>query len=287
MPLAAQHLNANLTSVYGVSMPRIIYGTAWKKAATAGLVEQALNFGFRGIDTACQPKHYHEAGVGDGLMRFLQQGGQREAIYLQTKFTPLSGQDPANVPYAINASLTEQVQQSFAVSLQNLHTSYLDCLILHSPLAEPKQLLEVWRAMEQLFQSGGVKQLGMSNCYDLALLQYLYTEATVKPAVLQNRFYQNTHYDQAIRAFCQAQQLIYQSFWTLSANPHILKHALVQQLAHSYQRSAAQILFRCLQQIGILPLTGTTSAQHMQESLAIAQFELTAEECQQVAILFV
>ncbi len=286
MSLATQNLSTHLTSAYGVSMPRIIYGTAWKKAATAGLVAQALNFGFRGIDTACQPKHYHEAGVGDGLMRYLQQGGQRQAIYLQTKFTPLNGQDPANVPYAVNASLTEQVQQSFAVSLQNLQTSYIDCLVLHSPLADPQQLLEVWRAMEQLFHRGVVKQLGISNCYDLALLQHLYHAVEVKPAVLQNRFYAQTHYDQALRAFCQEQQLIYQSFWTLSANPHILNHALIQDLANSHQCSAAQIMFSCLLQIGIVPLTGTTSATHMQESLASAHLELTAEEYQQIISLF-
>ena len=53
-------------SSYGVRMPPIIYGTAWKKDSTAALVEQAISLGFRGIDTACQPKHYNEAGVGDG-----------------------------------------------------------------------------------------------------------------------------------------------------------------------------------------------------------------------------
>lgn len=286
MSLATQNLSTHLTSAFGVSMPRIIYGTAWKKAATAGLVAQALNFGFRGIDTACQPKHYHEAGVGDGLMRYLQQGGRREAIYLQTKFTPLNGQDPANVPYSVSASLTEQVLESCSVSLQNLQTSYIDCLVLHSPLADPQQLLEVWRAMEQLFHRGVVKQLGISNCYDLALLLHLYHAVDVKPAVLQNRFYAQTHYDQALRTFCQEQQLIYQSFWTLSANPHILKHALIQDLANSYQCSAAQIMFSCLLHIGIMPLTGTTSATHMQESLASAHLELTAEEYQQITSLF-
>ena len=49
-------------SSYGVKMPPIIYGTAWKKHRTAALVEQAIGLGFRGIDTACQPKHYNEAG---------------------------------------------------------------------------------------------------------------------------------------------------------------------------------------------------------------------------------
>lgn len=54
--------NDYITSSSGVRSPRIIYGTAWKKLQTEGLVRQAIQRGFRGIDTACQPKHYHEAG---------------------------------------------------------------------------------------------------------------------------------------------------------------------------------------------------------------------------------
>ena len=50
-----------ITTTAGIRMPKIIYGTAWKKERTAQLVEQAIVAGFRGIDTACQPKHYHEA----------------------------------------------------------------------------------------------------------------------------------------------------------------------------------------------------------------------------------
>ena len=74
--------------------PRIIYGTAWKKAATAALIELALRQGFRGIDTACQPKHYHEAGVGEGVAAFLSDQLTRADLYLQTKFTPISARTP-------------------------------------------------------------------------------------------------------------------------------------------------------------------------------------------------
>ncbi|MFX8680966.1 hypothetical protein ABTM69_20165, partial [Acinetobacter baumannii] len=80
-------------------MPGILYGTAWTKERTAALVTQALQLGFRGIDTACQPRHYHEPGVGDAVAAFLDAGGRREDLYLQTKFTPLGGQDPQRIPY--------------------------------------------------------------------------------------------------------------------------------------------------------------------------------------------
>lgn len=77
------------------SVPRIIYGTAWKKERTADLVQLAIRKGFRAIDTACQPKHYNEAGVGEGIQRAYQEGiVRRENLFIQTKFTSLSGQDP-------------------------------------------------------------------------------------------------------------------------------------------------------------------------------------------------
>jgi len=277
--------NDFLISAAGVRMPRIIYGTAWKKDNTAALVEQAITLGFRGIDTACQPKHYNEAGVGDGVAACLRRGLGRDELYLQTKFTPLSGQDPAQVPYDSKASLDEQVAQSFKTSLKNLQTSYLDCLVLHSPLADSQQTLEVWRAMEQIFHSGGAKQLGISNCYDLHQFEGLYRSAEVKPAVIQNRFYAETQYDRQIRDFCRQQRIVYQSFWTLTANPGVLAHATLHGLAEKYRRSTAQVFFRYLSQIGIIPLTGTTSESHMRADLAIFEFELTSDECNAVGKL--
>jgi len=261
------------------SMPGILYGTAWKKERTAELVELAIRQGFRGIDTACQPKHYHEPGVGEGLAACLGADLRRDDFYLQTKFTPLDGQDPARVPYDPKAPLAEQVRQSFAVSLENLRTDYLDGLVLHSPLRQERETLEVWRSMEDLHDSGAVKRLGISNCYQPQLLENLHRAARIKPAVVQNRFYAETGYDREIREFCRQHGMVYQSFWTLTANPKLLEHATVKQLAAQYRRTPAQIWFRYLTQIGIVPLTGTGSAEHMREDLGIFGFELGEKQC--------
>lgn len=260
-----------------MQMPRIMYGTAWKKDQTARLVEKAVRYGFSGIDTACQPKHYHEAGVGEALAALQAQGLRRENIFLQTKFTPLAGQDPDRVPYHPDAPLPEQVAQSFATTQKNLGTDHVDSLVLHSPLSRWDQLLIVWRAMEAIHDRGGARQLGISNCYDPVLFQRLHQEARVKPSVLQNRFYADTGYDKELRAFCRERGIVYQSFWTLTANPHILQSRVVQDLARKHQRSAEQIFFRFLTQIGIVPLTGTTSDQHMQDDLSIFDFKIEAE----------
>ncbi|NJD06434.1 MAG: aldo/keto reductase [Methylococcaceae bacterium] len=270
----------SIPSNCGVPVPGLIYGTAWKQERTQVLVEQALALGFRGIDTACQPKHYHEPGVGAGLATWISNGGKREEIYLQTKFTPVDGQDPLRLPYDPATSLSEQVSESFEVSLRNLQTDYLDSLVLHSPPESRSELMEIWSAMETVAASGAVRQLGISNCYDLAELEYLYDHAAVKPAVVQNRFYTATGYDREIRAFCRDGGMIYQSFWTLTANGWLLRQ--LQDMAAAYDRSPAQVLFRYLSQCGIVPLTGTTSAIHMRQDLAIFEFELTESEVAEI-----
>ena len=270
----------------GIRIPKIIYGTAWKKADTGRLVELAIRQGFRGIDTACQPKHYDEAGVGVGVAASLTSGLARGHLYLQTKFTSVDGQDPQRIPYDPTAPLPQQVAQSFAASLRNLQTDYLDCLILHSPLPTAKLTLEAWRACESLVDNRGVRQLGISNCYAPAELDRLWQQARIKPAVVQNRFYADTGYDRDIRAFCGQHRIVYQSFWTLTANPQVLAHATLTALAASQRRTPAQVLFRYLTQSDIVPLTGTHSEQHMREDLSIFEFDLSAADCRAVSSLF-
>ena len=269
----------------GVKMPRIIYGTAWKKDRTADLVVTAIQTGFRGIDTACQPKHYNEALVGTALQRLKGHGIEREALFLQTKFTPLSGQDLRQVPYDKNSPVELQVAQSFEASKKNLQTEYVESLVLHSPMAPHKLLMKVWNAMEKIQKTGGTRQLGISNCYDTEVLRSLYADANVKPAVVQNRFYQETGYDTNLRHWCSNHGVIYQSFWTLTANPHILASITIRAIAQKYKKTEAQIFFRYLSQSGIVPLTGTSSEQHMMEDLSIFDFELSFEDLKNVGLL--
>jgi len=274
-----------LTTSVGVKMPWIIYGTAWKKERTADLVVRAIQIGFRGIDTACQPKHYDEPMVGVALRRLKDHGIERETLFLQTKFTPLSGQDPRQVPYDKNSSMELQVAQSFETSKKNLQTEYIDSLVLHSPMAPHALLMKVWNAMENIQKTGGARQLGISNCYDRQVIRALYAHANVKPAVVQNRFYQETGYDAKLRHWCINHGVIYQSFWTLTANPHVLSSSTIRTIAQKYGKTEAQIFFRYLNQSGIVPLTGTCSEKHMKEDLSIFDFELSSDDLKSVSLL--
>jgi diketogulonate reductase-like aldo/keto reductase len=267
-------------------MPSLIYGTAWKKQRTSELVIKAFEAGFRGIDTACQPKHYEEALVGEALQQLQASGIKRDDYYLQTKFTPYSGHDPKRLPYDPEVEVTEQVKQSFLCSQQNLNTDYVDALILHSPMESFEQTLQAWHAMETIYEQGGALRLGISNCYQLSVLEALYDQATVKPSIVQNRFYVTTDYDTKIRQWCDKNNITYQSFWTLTANPHILEHETMVRIAMRHRASPAQILFRYLTDIGIVPLTGTTDNEHMQEDLACTTINLSDEESKKLKSLF-
>lgn len=272
-------------STYSLNIPPLIYGTAWKKERTAELVEKAILYGFCGIDTACQPKHYNEGGVGQALQHLKEQGITRESLFIQTKFTPLSGQDRASVPYDPSSPITEQVRQSFQTSLKNLGVDYLDALLLHSPLSRLEQTMEAWHTMEELYDQGVVHKLGISNCYELQDFEFIFHEAIVKPSVLQNRFYVQTDYDKKLRRFCDEKNIRYQSFWTLTANPHILNHPLISNLALSRRVTAEQLFFRFLTQQQIIPLIGTCSEKHMKEDLAIFEFTLTDHEISHINAL--
>lgn len=243
---------------------KMLYGTAWKKERTASLVQQALQAGFLAIDTAAQPKHYQEHLVGNGVRSFLSTSKTtRKDLYLQTKYTSINGQDPNNLPYDPSTSITEQVKASVASSLHNLrHTenaedSYIDCLVLHSPLPTIKQTMEAWNAMSS-FVPTKVHSLGISNT-SLPILQHIWSNSTVKPTVVQNRFYAATGWDIRLREFCTGNGIEYQSFWTLTGNPELLHGQLVKMAAEQVGVSAEVTLYSLVQGLGITPTNGTTS----------------------------
>lgn len=253
--------------------PFLVYGTAWKKEETARYVSEAVHAGFRFIDTACQPKHYNEAGVGDGWRAAAQELGlKRSDLYLQTKFTSYPGQDPNNVPYDHTAPIEEQVKQSLQVSLKNLHTGYLDSLVMHSPLDTVEQTMQAWRVMESFVDDGKVLRLGISNCYDYDMFTTIYNQARIKPSVLQNRFYAESNFDTELRAFCKEKNIWYQSFWTLTANRKALALPEVEEMAKKKNLTPQTYMYAFLMTLGYAtPLSGTTSQKHMAEDVAVME----------------
>lgn len=251
-----------------------IYGTAWKENDTERLTRLAIEAGFRAIDTANQRRHYFEAGVGAAIAAV-----PRSELFLQTKFTYAAGQDH-RLPYDPKASIGNQVQQSFASSLEHLQVETIDSYVLHGP-AQHRGLgaadHEAWRAMEQIHFSGKAQHLGISNVA-LDQLEELCRFAKVRPEFVQNRCFARSHWDAQVRAFCRENGIRYQGFSLLTANVAELQHADFWGIVERTGRTPAQVVFRFAQQIGIIPLTGTTDPQHMREDLQASTFDLTDED---------
>jgi|TARA_B100001964_G_scaffold162447_1_gene178301 diketogulonate reductase-like aldo/keto reductase len=266
--------------------PSFIYGTAWKEDATAELVKMAVSNGFSGIDTANQPRHYQEHLVGEALLKLSGEGIEREDLFLQSKFTPADGHDH-RIPYDPSADLTTQVKQSFGSSLKNLHTDYLDSYLLHSPYSHQglgNEDWEVWSVIEELYKSGKTRFIGISNV-NVEQLELLTEKAEIKPMVVQNRCFAARGWDREVRDYCKAHHIVYEGFSLLTANPFVLQNPVVQDIARELERTPEQVVFRFSIQIGILPLTGTTSELHMKEDLLVKEFELDNDDLKTIGII--
>jgi diketogulonate reductase-like aldo/keto reductase len=260
-----------------VTSPSFIYGTAWKEERTEALTLQALRAGFRAVDTANQRKHYFEAGVGAAVRAF--RGENSEKLWLQTKFTYARGQDH-RLPFDPNVPPAEQVAQSFASSLEHLGTEHIDSFVLHGPeYAEGLSEVdwEVWAAMSRLVDDGKVGALGVSNVSARQLAE-LVSVAEHKPAFVQNRCYARLGWDAEVRAICRDASVEYQGFSLLTANQRELQSPVIRKIAHRLSATPAQVAFRFSLAVGMIPLTGSSNAQHLKEDLEAAALALTDEE---------
>jgi diketogulonate reductase-like aldo/keto reductase len=268
-------------------IPTFLYGTAWKEDRTALLTELAIRAGFRAIDTANQRRHYFEAGVGQGLAAAYREGiATRADLFLQTKFTYQPGQDH-RLPYDPAASLSVQVAQSMASSLEHLGTDYIDSYVLHGPSSGydwTEADVEVWEAMTKERDAGRTRLLGVSNV-SLRHLEQMASAHNETPAFVQNRCYARLGWDREVRQFCAERKIIYQGFSLLTANPEVLRHPLVTGLAAQTNATPAQIIFSFARAIGMLPLTGTSSASHMQQDLASLDLVLSPDTVQAIESL--
>jgi diketogulonate reductase-like aldo/keto reductase len=269
------------------ALPDFLYGTAWKEERTPALTELALRMGFRGIDTANQRRHYFEAGVGQGLAAAYHAGVVTRAdLFLQTKFTYQPGQDH-RLPYDPAASLSDQVAQSMASSLEHLGTDHVDSYVLHGPASGygwTDADSEVWEAMMRERDAGRTRFLGVSN----VSLRHLEQMAVAHPegtAFVQNRCYARFGWDRDVRLFCRERNIIYQGFSLLTANLEVLHDPLITGLASRANATPAQVVFSFARAVGMLPLTGTSNADHMKQDLASVHVTLPPDAVQAIECL--
>jgi diketogulonate reductase-like aldo/keto reductase len=132
-------------------------------------------------------------------------------IAICTRFTPIGGQDTTQpLPYDPSSTIETQIRSSFATSLRQLRTTYLDSYVLHSSLETYAKTLEAWRVLIGFQEEGRVRVIGLSNTYDQNLLTRLSEDSGHVVQVVQNRWYERNGWDREVVEWCRANGAQYQ-----------------------------------------------------------------------------
>jgi diketogulonate reductase-like aldo/keto reductase len=180
------------------------------------------------------------------------------------------------VPYNPAASVTVQVAQSLASSLEHLATDHVDSYMLHGPSSSYDWTdtdAEAWDAMRKERDAGRTRLLGVSNV-SLSHLQQMEAAHAELPVFVQNRCFARLGWDREVRLFCHQRKIIYQGFSLLTANPEVLQHPPLIALAAQLNATPAQVVFSFARAVGVLPLAGTSSPEHMKQDLASLKLTL-------------
>lgn len=251
------------TLANGNTIPALGFGT-WQLAVgeeTYQAVKHALEVGYRHVDTAQTYKN--EASVGQAMK---DSSLDREEIFLTTKVW--------NTNHTYDAT-----RQSVEESLEKLQTDYLDLLLIHwpnpQPLRENKQWQErnkeVWRAMEDLYEEGVLKAIGVSNFY-LHHLEALLETARITPMVNQIKLSPGLTQDQVVE-FCRDLGIVIEAYSPLGSGD-IFSSDLLAELADKYDRSIAQIALRYSLEKGYVTLPRSKTPAHIEANSQIFDFEL-------------
>lgn len=163
------------------------------------------------------------------------------------------------------------MQQSIQSSLKNFtiegQEPYLDSIVLHSPLETLEDTFTVWKVFES-YHPHTIRNIGISNTTP-EIVAALVQEMKIKPAVVQNRFFYKERFAVPIRKFCRDNGILFQSFWTLSANPNLVNSQPVLDVAQKAGVDIAAAYYSLVIGLeGVTILDGTTDEEHMKEDLA-------------------
>ena len=255
----------------GVEIPAVAFGTY--KAAdgkSADVIRTAIEAGYRYFDTA---SFY---GTETYLAEAVRESGiSRDEIFIASKLWK------TEMGY-------DNVKKAFERTLENLETDYLDLYLIHWPLPEPgykewKQLdKETWRAMEELYQEGKIRAIGLSNFLPHHIENIL-EDCTVRPAVDQIEYHPGYSQEAAVQ-YCKERDILVQA-WSPIGRQRVLTEPLVQELAEKYGVSPARICLKFAVQRGIIPLPKSSSMERMKENLDLYSFELEQEDIWRLATM--
>lgn len=226
-------------------------------------VVDAVQAGYRHLDTAAS--YQNEEAVGRGIKRC---GVPREKLFVTTKLW-------------IQKNGYEGTKKAFENSLRRLQLEYLDLYLIHQPFGD---VYGEWRAMEELYQAGKIRAIGVSNFHPDRIMD-LMIHNQVAPAVNQievNPFHQQI----GTQKFMQENGVQVEAWAPFAEGRNgIFQNELLLSIAARHKKSVAQVILRWLVQRGIIVLAKSTRKERMLENIAVLDFELDAEAMAAMATL--
>ena len=253
----------------GISMPPVGYGvfrmTDLEQCENA--VVQAVKTGYRLIDTAAA--YENENAVGKAIKRVIAEGiVSREELFVTTKLW-------------ITDTTYEKAKEGFKRSLDRLDLEYVDLFLIHQPYND---YYGAWRALEELYEEGKVKSIGVDNFTQDRMADFLFFNK-VKPAV--NMIECNTYFQREDeRKYLNEQNILMQAWAPLAAGTEeLFTNEILCRIAQNHRKSVAQIILRWLVQREIVPVVKSANPVRMKENLDIFDFDLSEKEMKQIASL--
>lgn len=218
-------------------------------------VKAAYENGYRLFDTA--QMYGNEAALGTALK---ENNISREDIFLVSKV------DNGNQWY-------DQTLESLKITLEKLQTSHLDAFLVHWPGQNKERIISTWKAMEEAYESGLVKSIGVCN-FEIGQLQYLLEHCQIRPMINQIEHSPSFHQPELV-SYCKEHQIRVMAWAPLQRGNF---DATISAIAEKYQKTPAQILLRWNIQQEIIPIPKSKNPDRLRENIDIFDFSLEAED---------
>jgi len=254
------HLQDTITLNNGLQMPGMGLGVFQvENDATAEMVKNAIEVGYRSIDTAAI--YGNEAGVGEGIRQALASTGlQRGDLFITSKVW--------------NDGLSyEETITAYEESLEKLGLDYLDLYLIHWP--GKNKFEEAWRALEDLYEQGKIKAIGVCN-FHVSHLQDLLKIAHITPVINQVEFHPRLQQAE-LRSFCEEHNIQMEA-WAPLMQGGLLNHETISTIAEKYGKTNAQVILRWDIQNGIITIPKSVRKERMIQNADIFDFTLSDEE---------
>lgn len=248
----------------GVKMPKIGYGVYQvNKEECERCVLDALSVGYRHIDTA--QSYFNEEEVGSALKK---SGIPREEIFLTSKVW-------------IEHYGYEETKKSIYESMRKLQTDYIDLVLLHQPFSD---VYGAWRALEDLYNEGKIKAIGVSNFYSDRLVD-ICSFAKIKPMV--NQVETHPHNQQIdSQKWMNKYNVVHEAWAPFGEGRNgLFTDDVLIEIGNKYQKTAAQVMLRWLIQRNIVAIPKSVHKERMIENFNVFDFELSEDDMNKISTL--